>query len=116
VVPLAADQNFNAKIVTGISRRMSGLDLVHIRDAGLAEAPDQLVLAWAAANGRVLLTHDRSTLVGYAYERVALGESMRGVIVVERQCPIGPSIEDLLLLLHCTADDEWSDRVYFVPL
>jgi len=47
------------------------------------------VLALAASEGRVLLTHDVSTLVGLAYERVRLGENMprryrRGAVSADR--------------------------------
>ena len=74
------------------------------------------MLEWAAQQGRVLLTHDRATLVGFAYERVVRGALVCGVVAVHAQCQIGQAVEDLLLLLDCTADDEWTGRVYFVPL
>jgi hypothetical protein len=41
---------------------------------------------------------------------------MSGVIAVAEQYPIGRAVDELLPLLRCTADDEWTDRVFFVPL
>jgi predicted nuclease of predicted toxin-antitoxin system len=67
VARFAADQNFDARNIAGLLRRMPDLEIVHIRDVGLAEAPDPSVLTWVAAEGRVLLTHDRATPVGVAY-------------------------------------------------
>jgi len=116
VARLAAVHNFDARIVAGLLHRMPDLDITHIRDVGLAEAPDRIVLEWAAREDRVLLTHDRATLVGFAYERVVRGELMSGVIAVAGQCQIGQAVEELLLLLECTADDEWVGRVCFVPM
>ena len=113
---LAVDHNFDARIVVGLVRRKPDLQLVLVRDAGLATAPDPVVLEWAATEDRVLLTHDRATLVGFAYQRVVRGEPMSGVIAVDAQCPIGRAVDDLLLLLECTPDDEWAERVFFVPL
>jgi predicted nuclease of predicted toxin-antitoxin system len=113
---LAADHNFDARIVTGLLRRQPDLDILHIRDAGLATAPDPDVLEWAARERLVLLTHDRATLVGFAYERVVRGEPLGGVIVVSTQYAIGRAIDDLLLLLECMVDDEWAGRVFFIPL
>ncbi len=113
---MAADHNFDGRIVAGLLRRKPDLDIVRIRDVGLATAPDPVVLAWAASKGRVLVTHDRATLPGFAYERVAHGEPMSGVIAVSEQYSIGRAVEDLLLLLECTLDDEWAGRVFFVPL
>lgn len=63
---LAADENFNVDIVRGLLRRLPDLDIVHVQDAGLSGADDPAVLEWVARDGRVLLTHDISTLVGFA--------------------------------------------------
>lgn len=41
---------------------------------------------------------------------------MGSVIAVAGQCQIGRAVEDLLLLLECTTDDEWIGRVFFVPM
>jgi hypothetical protein len=116
VARLAIDHNFNARITAGLVRLLPGLDVLRIGDAGLADAPDPDVLAWAAEAGRVLLTHDRATLVGFAYERVVRGDSMSGVIAVSARCPIGHAIGDLALLLECIRDDEWDGQVFFVPI
>jgi predicted nuclease of predicted toxin-antitoxin system len=78
VIRLLVDQNFNAHIVDGLTRRDSSLDLIHIRDVGLATALDPAVLEWAALQGRVLLTHDRRTIPGFAYARVASGPTDAG--------------------------------------
>lgn len=49
---------------------MPKLDVVRVQDVGLIETPDPTILAWAAAEGRILLTHDRDTVPGFAYDRV----------------------------------------------
>jgi hypothetical protein len=97
---LAADHNVDARIVAGLLRHMPDLDFVHIRAFGLAEASDPIVLEWAAQQGRVLLTHDRATLEGFAYERVGRGESLGGVIALAAQCPIGLAVEEVSLLIE----------------
>src|ERR1700716_3423746 len=68
---LAADEDFNSRIVRGLLRRQPELDIVRVQDAGLAGSDDQKVLAWTATENRVLLTHDVSTLKQFAYERIA---------------------------------------------
>jgi hypothetical protein len=55
-------------------------------------------------------------MIGYAYERVARGEPMPGAIEVVRRYPVGRSIEDLVVMLECTAEDEGADRVHYLPL
>ena len=113
---LAADENFNGNIVRGLFRRQPTLDLVRLQDVGLSGAEDPVVLAWAAQEGRVLLTHDVSTITRYAYERVQAGHPMPGVFEVSRALPIGHAIEEILLLAECSLEGEWEGQVRYLPL
>jgi len=74
------------------------------------------VLEWAAQEGRVLLTHDVSTMTRYAYERVRAGKPMPGVFEVGYTVPIGRAIEDILLLAECSEEGEWEGQVRYLPL
>lgn len=89
---------------------------MRIQDAGLSGADDPTVLEWAANEGRVLLTHDVSTITRYAYERVKTGKSMPGVFEVSRQAAIGVVIDDILLLAECSLEGEWEGQVRYLPL
>ena len=113
---LAADENFNNDIVRGLLRLRPELDIVRVQDAGLPGADDPTVLEWAAQEGRVLLTHDASTVTKYAYERVRAGQSMPGVFEASRDVPIGRAIEDILLLADYSLDGEWEGQVRYLPL
>lgn len=113
---LAADENFNNAIVRGLVRRNPTLDLVRIQDVGLSGADDPTVLAWAASEGRVLLTHDVATITHYAYERVAAGLEMPGVFEVGRNVSLAQAIEDLLLIAECSVQGEWEGQVRYLPL
>jgi hypothetical protein len=75
-----------------------------------------VVLEWAAKEGRVLLTHDVTTMTQYAYERVKAGKSMPGVFEVSRAVPIGTAIEDILLLAEYSFEGEWEGQVRYLPL
>lgn len=113
---LAADENFNADIVRGLRRRLPQLDIVRVQDAGLSGADDPSVLGWAAGEGRILLTHDVSTLPGHAFKRVAAGQPMPGVFAARSRDPVGSTIEDLVLLAECSFEGEWEGQVRFLPL
>ena len=79
---LVTDENFNGDIVRGLLRRRPALDLVRVQDVGLVETPDADILEWAASQGRVLVSHDVSTVPPAAYRRVADGKPMPGVFIV----------------------------------
>ena len=116
MVPLAADENFNNDIVRGVLRRNPRLDIVRIQDVGLSGADDEAVLEWAAREGRVLLTHDLSTLTRYAYDRVKARLPMPGVFEVGRAMPVGAAIEDILLLAELSLPGEWEGQIRYLPL
>lgn len=112
----AADENFNMHIVNGVLRRLPGVDIVRVQDAGLAGANDLTVLEWAASEGRILLTHDVTTVTAFAYERVARGLPMPGVFEVSLTVPVSVAIEEVLLLAECSIEGEWQGQVNYLPL
>ena len=116
MIRFAADENFNNDIVRGLLRRKPQLDIMRLQDAGLSGADDPTVLEWAAQAGRMLLTHDVTTLTQHAYERVEAGQPMPWVFEVSRAVPIGRAIEDILLLAEYSLGGEWEGQVRYVPL
>lgn len=113
---MAADENFNNDIVRGVLRRNPRVDIIRIQDAGLSGAEDEAVLEWAAKEGRVLLTHDVSTLTRHAYDRVNAGLRMPGVFEVTRTIPVAKAIEDILLLAELSLPGEWEAQIRYLPL
>ena len=79
---LLADENLDNDIVRGVLRRRPGLEIPRVQDAGLSEVEDAAVLAWAAQEGRILITHDVTTMTRFAIERIDSGEPMPGLFVV----------------------------------
>ena len=111
---LAADEDFDGAIVRGLRRRLRGLDLVRVQDAGLSGAPDAVVLAWAAGEGRVLLTHDFDTLIGEAWTRVRGGLPVPGVVAVRQGIGTGWAIAELELFAVASVEGEWEGQVLFL--
>jgi hypothetical protein len=97
-----ADEDFNNDILRGLLRRLVHLDVVRVQDIGLRGADDDTVLERAVVEGRVLLTHDVSTLIGRAFERIRAGSLLSGVIAVAQSMPVGSAIEDLVLVIECS--------------
>ncbi len=113
---LLADENFNGDIVRGLLLRQADIDIVRVQDVGLAAADDPDVLAWAAGNDRIVLTHDVATMPDFAYDRVAAGEKMAGVFIVRDRFPVGQAIREIQLMVECTEQDEWNGRAVHLPL
>ncbi|HEY7313768.1 MAG TPA: DUF5615 family PIN-like protein [Gemmataceae bacterium] len=114
---LATDADFDGRVYRALLRELPELDMVRVQDVGLRTAEDPDVLAWTATEGRILLTHDRRTMVGFAYQRVQSGLPMPGVFVIRnRPNQIGQMVEDILVPVLCSEQDEWKDRVQFLPI
>ena len=79
---LLSDENFNGDIIRGLLLLQPNLDLLRVQDVGLQEVDDPTILAWAANNERIILTHDRATMPDFAYDRLVKGKSMTGLFVV----------------------------------
>lgn len=120
---LALDQNFNQDIFNAVKREYGkpDLDVVRLFDVGLSEAPDEVVLEWAAQQERIVLTHDVKTLVPLANARIREGLPMPGVIVVRATTTggstgaYGPVVEDLCMLLGASTPEEWEWRIARLP-
>jgi predicted nuclease of predicted toxin-antitoxin system len=82
----------------------------------LSATPDPDVLAWAAVEGRILLTHDRDTMPNFAYDRVRAGQPLPGVLLVSDLMPVGQAIDEILLAVECLTPAECKDLVRFFPL
>lgn len=115
-MPLAADEDLDNGIVRGVARRNPQADFVRAQDVELSGASDPEVLEWAAREGRILFTHDVSTMTRHAYDRIRTGLPMPGVFEVPQSLPIGRAIEEVLLVAELSLEGEWVNQVRYLPL
>jgi len=113
---LLIDQDLDQDILRGLARRVPNLDAVTAHQVGLSAVSDPELLAWAAAAGRVIVTHDRKTMPRHAADRMAAGERMSGVFVVPRRLPMSQVIADLEVMVMCSHENEWENIVRHLPL
>lgn len=113
MLKFAADANFNWRILRGIVRSLPEFDLITAQEAGLDAASDDEVLAWAATEGRVLLTHDARTMPSHAARRIEEGLPMPGLILVTR-IAIGDAIQQLCVIAVAGDPKDLVDRVEFL--
>ncbi len=114
---LATDADVDGRIVRGLRRRQPDLDLRRSLDSLPDGTPDPDVLEWTATEQRVLLTRDRSTMIGFAHQRLRAGKPMPGIVVTTKAQPIGKAVEDILIIAHCMSEDEIRNQiVLFLPL
>lgn len=116
MLALLADENFKVQIQTGLRRRLPAIDLVSVQDLGIRGIADSEVLAQAASENRVLLTHDVNTVPHCAYERLESWAPMPGVEVAPDRMAIGQAIEDLAFLVEVGTTHDVDLQVLHLPL
>jgi hypothetical protein len=76
---------------------------------------DQDVLAIVAREGRILVSHDHSTMPVHFANFISNQESP-GLILIEQRLPVKDAIEELLLIWEASEAEEWTNRLVFIPL
>ena len=109
-----ADNDLDQRIVVAARRIDPAVDFRTAAAAGLHHVPDPEVLALAAADGRVLVSHDRRTLPGHFAEFVAT-QTSPGLIVVSRKLAVGRAAELLHLLWAASEAEEYVNVIYDLP-
>jgi len=111
-----ADENFDNDILRGLLRRTPRFDILRVQDIGLTGASDVDVLAWSTANGRIVLTHDVSTMVPALKAQLESRSHCAPIILVPDDLPIAQAIENILLLDECSTAADWVSGVLYLPL
>ena len=65
--------------------------------------------------GRILVTGDLNSMVGFAWGRVRAGLPMPGVLALLENSGVGRVIDGILLVALCYAPDELSNQVLYIP-
>lgn len=110
-----ADENFDRRVTSALIRQLPSVDVVRVQDVGLRGCDDPGVLEWAAGAGRVLLTHDRKTMPGFAMTRVAAGEPMPGVFLVSTAGSLHEVIDALLVYDGASQPEEYEGMIVAIP-
>jgi hypothetical protein len=87
-----ADENVKAAIVAGLEQH--GLDVVTAQERGQQRTDDEILLATATAEGRLMLTNDTDFLRIHG-EWMAAGRSHAGIVYWPQDRPVGDVVRRL---------------------
>jgi hypothetical protein len=114
---LVSDENAKGPVVNGLLLHGPGLDLVRVVDVGLGGASDERILDWAATEGRVALTSERNTLIGFARQRQKNRQPMPGVFALTGSGTVRETIDDVLMAANCYSEEEMTVLgVIYIPV
>lgn len=110
-----ADADLNHIIVSAVLRRVPAIDSELLRQRGWPASPDPEVLARAGGEGRILVTHNQTTMPRHFGEFVRAQRSP-GLVVVPQHLALRQAVDDLILIWTATDENEWIDRLAFLPI
>lgn len=91
-----ADNDLRFAIVTAVRRLEPSIDFVSAQEAALDGLSDSELLNRTAAEGRVLVSHDRRTMLNHFRNHLASAKSSPGLLIVARGAAIGVAAEAIV--------------------
>lgn len=109
-----ADADLRGPIVSGVKRREPLIDFTTAHEAGFAGLADPEVLARAADEHRMLVSHDVNTMPGHFADFIKTRTSP-GVVLIAQDRPYNEAIEGLIRLWNTAEAEDWENVLSFLP-
>ena len=110
-----ADNDLKFGIVKAVRRREPAIDFASAHDAGLEGVGDPEVLERAAGEHRVLVSHDRRTMLDHFRNHLVAGKSSPGVLVVSQGASIGLVAEAIVYIWSLSDPSELRNQAHYLP-
>jgi hypothetical protein len=103
-----ADADFNQKIVRGVLKQAPEIDFKLAHE--LKGLPDVNVLAYAAREGRSLVTHDLRSMPMYFKEFIQT-QNCPGVFLISQKISVKRAIDELILTWAASDAEEYVNSI-----
>ena len=107
-----ADADLRHAIVKAVRHREPAIDFASAVESNLKSVSDPEVLERASLEGRILVSHDRRTMLAHFREHIAAGKSSPGLYVISQSAPIGSVVDAIVLAWAASEPSEWQDQVF----
>jgi hypothetical protein len=111
LIRIFTDEDVHGPVAAGL--RSAGFDAISTPESARLNEPDHSQLAWAAREGRVLLTFNVADFARLHHDWMAQGQHHAG-LVVSQQRPIGDTIRRMTRLGKTLTAEEMRDRLEYL--
>jgi hypothetical protein len=115
LIRFQADADLRHSIVTAVRRLEPAISFASAVDSGITGLADPEILEFAAGEGRILVSHDRRTIIHHFRNHLAARKSSPGVFLVPQSAPLGPIAEVLVVVWAVSEAEEWRDQLRHLP-
>ena len=110
-----ADNDLKKPILQGVLRHEPAIDFRSAQSANLDSVRDVEVWRRAAVDGRILVSHDVSTMPRSFEEFIASGGGSPGLFLVPQGKRVSAVIETLVMVWLASEASEWDNRLVWLP-
>jgi hypothetical protein len=110
-----ADADLKYAIVKAVRQREPGIDFTSAAESDLEAMSDPEILERASQEGRILVSHDRRTMIAHFRARLAEGKTSPGLMLVSQGAPLEVVVNAIVLAWSASEPSEWRDQVYHLP-
>ena len=114
-VRFLADEDLHGGLIEGLQSREPAVDVLDVKSSASRGTADPALLELAAQEGRIVITHDRGTMLRYLTDRLRAGQPCSGIFVVPQHAALGEIIESLLLVWAASQAEEWRNQIAYLP-
>ena len=112
------DENLSPAYQTQLLRHEPSLKVLSVGDEGVPpkSTKDPDILVWCEQNDFILITNNRDSMPQHLSGHLAAGHHVPGIFTIKRRVPMGLIIEELLTIVGASDEDEYVDRITYIPL
>ena len=112
------DENVDPLFVRQIRKKEPELPIQAVGEPGVPPKGtlDPEILMWCETHGAVLATNHRRSMPVHLAEHLAGDRHVPGILILNPNMEIEATIEELILIALCAFEDEFQDRIGFLPV
>ena len=111
------DENISPRYRTQLLYHEPSLTVLAIGDEGVPPkgTPDPEILEWCEHHQFSLITNNRESMPQHLSDHLSAGHHVPGIFTINLEVPMGKIIDQLLLIAGASDEDEYIDRITYIP-
>ena len=112
------DENVNPLYAKQLRIKEPGILVKVVGESGVPPKStlDPEILGWREKNQFILVTNNRTSMPVHLNDHLAQNRHVAGIFILNPNLSIGKNLEELILIALASEENEYSDRLVYLPL
>ncbi|WP_445175683.1 DUF5615 family PIN-like protein [Microcoleus sp.] len=118
IVKYLLDENMAPEYRVQLLYHQSDIIVLVVGDEGVPPkgTKDPEILCWCEENNFILITNNRRSMPVHLSDHIAQGRHVPEILTIRLNVDIGKVIEGLIEIAGASFENEYQDRIEFIPL